>query len=177
MFDAWDIQSSLGLKGELDSIAATRAPNCTSRALPIYTVDFGLDRWYAAGLDCGSCYGGQPGESGCCNTCEEVRESYVRRGWSFSDPDGIEQVSLFIYLFFDWIASAILISIWQSVLISKCVQEHWSDKIKEQSKEGCNVHGHVKVNKVSVFCATLLVTFAFFIHSSHRSVSCATYWP
>ncbi|KAG0146743.1 hypothetical protein CROQUDRAFT_656907 [Cronartium quercuum f. sp. fusiforme G11] len=88
---------SKGLKGELDTIAATRAPGY-----------------------CGSCYGGQPGESGCCNTCEEVRESYVRRGWSFSDPDGIEQ----------------------------CVQEHWSEKIKEQSKEGCNVNGHVKVNKV-----------------------------
>ena len=42
---------------------------------------------------CGSCYGGQPPESGCCNTCEEVRESYVHRGWSFGNPDAIEQVS------------------------------------------------------------------------------------
>ncbi|EGG07782.1 uncharacterized protein MELLADRAFT_105603 [Melampsora larici-populina 98AG31] len=88
---------SKGLKGELDTIAATRAPGY-----------------------CGSCYGGTPPESGCCNTCEEVRESYVRRGWSFSNPDGIEQ----------------------------CVQEHWSDKIKEQEKEGCNMNGQVKVNKV-----------------------------
>lgn len=41
---------------------------------------------------CGSCYGGLEPASGCCNTCEEVRESYVNRGWSFSDPDAIEQV-------------------------------------------------------------------------------------
>ncbi|KAI8453702.1 endoplasmic reticulum vesicle transporter-domain-containing protein [Phakopsora pachyrhizi] len=70
--------------------------------------------------DCGSCYGGEPGSSGCCNSCEEVRESYVRRGWSFDNPDGIDQ----------------------------CVEEHWSERIKEQSNEGCNVNGQVKVNKV-----------------------------
>jgi hypothetical protein len=28
----------------------------------------------------------------CCNSCEDVRQSYVRKGWSFGDPDGIEQV-------------------------------------------------------------------------------------
>jgi hypothetical protein len=42
---------------------------------------------------CGSCYGGQEPESGCCNTCDEVRQAYVNKGWSFSNPDGIEQVS------------------------------------------------------------------------------------
>lgn len=41
---------------------------------------------------CGSCYGGLEPESGCCNTCEEVRQAYVNRGWSFADPDAIEQV-------------------------------------------------------------------------------------
>lgn len=41
---------------------------------------------------CGSCYGGLEPESGCCNTCEEVRMSYVNRGWSFTNPDAIEQV-------------------------------------------------------------------------------------
>ncbi|KNZ47073.1 uncharacterized protein VP01_66g5 [Puccinia sorghi] len=30
----------------------------------------------------------------------------------------------------------------------QCVQEHWSERIKEQSKEGCNVNGVLKVNKV-----------------------------
>ena len=41
---------------------------------------------------CGSCYGGVEPESGCCNTCDEVRQAYVNRGWSFSNPDAVEQV-------------------------------------------------------------------------------------
>jgi len=43
---------------------------------------------------CGSCYGGLEPEGGCCNTCEEVRQSYVNRGWSFANPEAIEQVSV-----------------------------------------------------------------------------------
>jgi endoplasmic reticulum-Golgi intermediate compartment protein 3 len=69
---------------------------------------------------CGSCYGGSPPNSGCCNTCEEVRESYVRRGWSFVNPDAVDQ----------------------------CVKEGWTDKINQQVDEGCNVAGKVRVNKV-----------------------------
>lgn len=46
----------------------------------------------------GTCYGGTPPTDGpnpgCCNSCEEVREAYVRRGWSFVNPDSVEQVSL-----------------------------------------------------------------------------------
>ena len=41
---------------------------------------------------CGSCYGGTVPPSGCCNTCEEVRQAYVNRGWSFGNPDSIDQV-------------------------------------------------------------------------------------
>ncbi|GAA5982498.1 hypothetical protein JCM10908_006673 [Rhodotorula pacifica] len=73
---------------------------------------------------CGSCYGGTPPTDGpnpgCCNTCDEVREAYVRRGWSFVNPDAVEQ----------------------------CVSEGWTDKIKEQATEGCNIAGKVRVNKV-----------------------------
>jgi len=85
------------LQGELDRIAKVRGPDY-----------------------CGSCYGGTPPASGCCNTCEEVRESYVRRGWSFVNPDSIEQ----------------------------CVQEGFSEKLREQATEGCNIAGKVRVNKV-----------------------------
>ena len=44
---------------------------------------------------CGSSYGGiAPNENnGCCNSCEDVRQAYVNRGWSFNRPDAIEQVS------------------------------------------------------------------------------------
>jgi len=70
---------------------------------------------------CGSCYGGTPpGEDGCCNTCDSVREAYVNKGWSFGNPDSIEQ----------------------------CVNEGWSDKLKEQADEGCNIRGRIRVNKV-----------------------------
>jgi len=69
---------------------------------------------------CGSCYGGQEPEGGCCNTCEDVRQAYVNKGWSFTNPDGIEQ----------------------------CIDEHWSEKLKEQSNEGCNISGRLRVNKV-----------------------------
>ena len=41
---------------------------------------------------CGSCYGGEAPENGCCNSCDEVRQAYIRKGWSFTDPDSIEQV-------------------------------------------------------------------------------------
>lgn len=69
---------------------------------------------------CGSCYGGVAPDSGCCNTCEDVRLAYVNRGWSFSQPEAIEQ----------------------------CVQEGWSEKLKDQASEGCNIAGIVRVNKV-----------------------------
>ena len=72
----------------------------------------------------GTCYGGTPPTEGpnpgCCNSCDDVREAYVRRGWSFVNPDSVEQ----------------------------CVSEGWSDKIKEQAAEGCNIAGKVRVNRV-----------------------------
>lgn len=47
---------------------------------------------------CGSCYGGVEPEGGCCNSCEDVRQAYVNRGWSFSQPEAIEQVRLVFLL-------------------------------------------------------------------------------
>ncbi|KAF8442956.1 Sec1-like protein [Boletus edulis BED1] len=69
---------------------------------------------------CGSCYGGVEPENGCCNSCEDVRQAYAGRGWSFGNPDDVEQ----------------------------CVQEGWSDVLKEQASEGCSVSGRIRVNKV-----------------------------
>ena len=92
-------EGKAGLRGEANEIAAFRGKK-----------DY-----------CGNCYGGEPAEgTQCCNTCDDVREAYVRKGWSFSNPDGIEQ----------------------------CIAEHWSEKIKEQNQEGCRVSGLVHVNKV-----------------------------
>ncbi|TEB18404.1 Sec1-domain-containing protein [Coprinellus micaceus] len=58
---------------------------------------------------CGSCYGGL-----------EPEMAYVNRGWSFSNPDAIDQ----------------------------CRQEGWADKLREQADEGCNISGRIRVNKV-----------------------------
>lgn len=70
---------------------------------------------------CGSCYGGLEPEGGCCNTCESVRQAYLNRGWAFSNPDSIEQ----------------------------CMAEHWTDRIKDQMNEGCNLSGRIRVKKVA----------------------------
>jgi len=69
---------------------------------------------------CGSCYGGLEPEGGCCQTCEDVRLAYVNRGWSFTNPDAIEQ----------------------------CKDEGWAEKLREQANEGCNISGRIRVNKV-----------------------------
>ncbi|KAG0309455.1 hypothetical protein BGZ98_002340 [Dissophora globulifera] len=70
---------------------------------------------------CGSCGGAQPPESGCCYTCDDVRQAYVRSGWSFNHPEGIEQ----------------------------CVREGYLEKMAEQADQGCRMHGQLTVNKVA----------------------------
>jgi endoplasmic reticulum-Golgi intermediate compartment protein 3 len=40
--------------------------------------------------NCGSCYGaGEEGE--CCNTCDDIKRAYKRKGWHLEDPDSIKQ--------------------------------------------------------------------------------------
>ncbi|KAG8739191.1 hypothetical protein FRC10_006055 [Ceratobasidium sp. 414] len=70
---------------------------------------------------CGSCYGADPPEGGCCQTCESVRQAYLSRGWSFDDPNVVEQ----------------------------CVAEHWTQNIQHQNSEGCRISGRVRINKVT----------------------------
>ncbi|KAI8319640.1 DUF1692-domain-containing protein [Martensiomyces pterosporus] len=70
---------------------------------------------------CGSCYGGVPPESGCCNTCNDVHQAYSQRGWAFTDPDSIEQ----------------------------CVREGYAKHMKEQAGEGCRMRGFIEINKVA----------------------------
>uniref|UniRef100_A0AAR2LCR3 Endoplasmic reticulum-Golgi intermediate compartment protein n=1 Tax=Pygocentrus nattereri TaxID=42514 RepID=A0AAR2LCR3_PYGNA len=70
---------------------------------------------------CESCYGAETEELKCCNTCDDVREAYRRRGWAFKTPDTIEQ----------------------------CKREGFSQKMQEQKNEGCRVYGFLEVNKVA----------------------------
>lgn len=46
---------------------------------------------------CGSCYGAMP-DGFCCNTCEDVREAYRKKGWSVSAANEIEQVCFWLFL-------------------------------------------------------------------------------
>ncbi|XP_046547379.1 endoplasmic reticulum-Golgi intermediate compartment protein 3-like [Haliotis rubra] len=57
----------------------------------------------------------------CCNTCEDVREAYRKKGWAFNNPSTIEQ----------------------------CKREGWSEKMSAQKNEGCRVFGYLEVNKVA----------------------------
>uniref|UniRef100_A0A7N9AP24 Endoplasmic reticulum-Golgi intermediate compartment protein n=1 Tax=Mastacembelus armatus TaxID=205130 RepID=A0A7N9AP24_9TELE len=57
----------------------------------------------------------------CCNTCDDVREAYRRRGWAFKSADTIEQ----------------------------CKREGFTQKMQEQKNEGCEVYGFLEVNKVA----------------------------
>ncbi|KAF2468112.1 endoplasmic reticulum-golgi intermediate compartment protein-like protein 3 [Lindgomyces ingoldianus] len=73
---------------------------------------------------CGECYGAPPPpaatKSGCCNTCEEVREAYASISWSFGRGEGVEQ----------------------------CEREHYAEHLDEQRREGCRLEGGIRVNKV-----------------------------
>eukprot|EP00198_Chlamydomonas_reinhardtii_P004228 XP_001693564.1 predicted protein [Chlamydomonas reinhardtii] len=68
---------------------------------------------------CGSCYGAEDKQGDCCNTCDEVRAAYRRKGWALSNVDHIEQ----------------------------CAHDLYTEAIKEQAGEGCHIG--VEVNKVA----------------------------
>ena len=69
----------------------------------------------------------------CCNTCEDVREAYRRKGWAFNLPDGIVQ----------------------------CEREGWTEKIRSQKDEGCRVKGYVEVSKVIMLGHTITLMSLF----------------
>ncbi|XP_058096764.1 uncharacterized protein LOC131242253 isoform X3 [Magnolia sinica] len=70
---------------------------------------------------CGSCYGAEVFDEDCCNSCEEVREAYRKKGWGLSNPD----------------------------LIDQCKREGFLQRIKDEEGEGCNIYGFLEVNKVA----------------------------
>ncbi|KAM3342565.1 Endoplasmic reticulum-Golgi intermediate compartment protein 3 [Capsicum chinense] len=70
---------------------------------------------------CGSCYGAEGSDDHCCNTCEDVREAYRKKGWALTNPDEIDQ----------------------------CKREGFLEKVKLEEGEGCNMYGFLEVNKVA----------------------------
>ncbi|KAI3649608.1 hypothetical protein MP228_005240 [Amoeboaphelidium protococcarum] len=72
---------------------------------------------------CGDCYGAprKVNENGCCNTCDDVIQSYLLSGWS------TEKLADFV----------------------QCVREKRAEPIDFNSGEGCRIHGNLMVQKVS----------------------------
>jgi hypothetical protein len=71
--------------------------------------------------ECGSCYGAETISGQCCNTCDEVREAYRSKGWAFAF----------------------------AMHITQCQKEGFMSQLDEQKGEGCEVAGHLIVNKVA----------------------------
>ncbi|KAJ9505774.1 hypothetical protein QJQ45_021497 [Haematococcus lacustris] len=72
-------------------------------------------------VTCGACYGAEEAEGQCCNTCDEVRAAYRKKGWAFTGLEHIDQ----------------------------CKHDEYIGSIKEQAGEGCRMWGHLEVNKVA----------------------------
>ncbi|KAG6600230.1 Endoplasmic reticulum-Golgi intermediate compartment protein 3, partial [Cucurbita argyrosperma subsp. sororia] len=70
---------------------------------------------------CGSCFGAESSDDECCNSCEEVREAYRKKGWAITNQD----------------------------LIDQCQREDFIQKVKDEEGEGCNIEGSLEVNKVA----------------------------
>eukprot|EP00088_Acartia_fossae_P067311 TRINITY_DN839_c0_g1_i10.p1 TRINITY_DN839_c0_g1~~TRINITY_DN839_c0_g1_i10.p1 ORF type:complete len:390 (-),score=51.13 TRINITY_DN839_c0_g1_i10:314-1483(-) len=68
---------------------------------------------------CGSCYGAETETHKCCNTCEDVKHLYLKKGWKFV-PTTIEQ----------------------------CRGEQFSVSEQKALKEGCQIYGYLEVNRV-----------------------------
>jgi hypothetical protein len=60
-------------------------------------------------------------EHDCCNSCEDVREAYRKKGWGVTNPD----------------------------LIDQCKREGFLQRVKDEEGEGCNIYGFLEVNKVA----------------------------
>jgi hypothetical protein len=69
---------------------------------------------------CGSCFGAERSPNECCNTCEEVRDAYLRKGWAFNSDNVVQ-----------------------------CMREGFTKNVMEQQGEGCKVYGYLEVNKVA----------------------------
>ncbi|OAY32105.1 hypothetical protein MANES_14G166600v8 [Manihot esculenta] len=70
---------------------------------------------------CGSCYGAEQSDEQCCNSCEQLRDAYIKKGWAARNLDETDQ----------------------------CKRERFFDKVVDQQGEGCNIYGSLEVNKVA----------------------------
>ncbi|KAF2754117.1 DUF1692-domain-containing protein [Pseudovirgaria hyperparasitica] len=124
--DVMDVSGEIQA-GVMHGISKVRLSEASQGSRVITSTSLDLHADEATHLDpsyCGECYGAPPPEnarkSGCCNTCEEVRDAYASNSWSFGRGEGVEQ----------------------------CQREHYAEKLDEQRREGCRIEGGIRVNKV-----------------------------
>jgi len=68
---------------------------------------------------CGSCYGAETEDRKCCNTCEEVKQQYMKKSWKF-----------------------------QLSQVEQCRGEQFTDEQQKVLTEGCQIYGYLEVNRV-----------------------------
>ena len=57
----------------------------------------------------------------CCNTCMEVRDAYMKKGWAMPSPDSVDQ----------------------------CKGLQLNEDDLKALQEGCQIYGYLEVNRVS----------------------------
>jgi endoplasmic reticulum-Golgi intermediate compartment protein 3 len=72
--------------------------------------------------DCPSCYGAERDPGECCHTCEEVRQAYARKGWSFNVDD---------------------------ISIEQCAEDRVRLAVAAAGSEGCNVHAKFAASRAT----------------------------
>lgn len=65
----------------------------------------------------------------CCNSCEEVREAYRKKGWGLTNADLIDQVGWLMLKYFGCDAWFLLDSGEDSRSIQLIKEEHWSNQL------------------------------------------------
>jgi len=73
---------------------------------------------------CGPCYGAEEKPGQCCNTCDEVKQLYRKKGWSITNLGDIEQC-----------------------LSAGDAQKDYQEAL--QRGEGCQIYGFLEVNRVA----------------------------
>lgn len=68
---------------------------------------------------CGSCYGAETEDVPCCNTCEQVKQQYIKRSWKFV-----------------------------ATTVEQCRGELLTQEQQRVLAEGCQIYGYLEVNRV-----------------------------
>jgi len=72
-----------------------------------------------AEIKCLSCYGAETEDKPCCNTCEEVKQQYIKKSWKFI-----------------------------ATTVEQCRGELLTQEQQRVLKEGCQIYGYLEVNRV-----------------------------